>query len=48
MLQFHRTIDSSPLVIMEAICQHYQKWEGMSQSDSDEGERMDDSDNDPF
>ena len=35
MLQFHKTIDSTPSVIMEAICQHYQKWEGMSQSSSE-------------
>jgi len=35
MLQFHRTIDSTPSVIMEAIRQHYQKWEGMSQSSSE-------------
>jgi hypothetical protein len=46
MLRFHRTIDTTPSVIMEAIRQHYQKWVGMSQSDSDEGEHMDDSDND--
>ena len=46
MLQFHRTIDSTPSVIIEAIHQHYQKWEGMSQSDSDEGEYMDDLDKD--
>ena len=46
MLQFHRTIDSTPSVIIEVIHQHYQKWEGMSQSDSDEGECMDDLDND--
>ena len=45
MLRFHRTIDSMPLVIIEVIRQHYQKWEGMSQSDSDEGDCMDNSDN---
>jgi len=36
MLRFHRTIDSTPSVIIEAICQH----------DSDERECMDDTDND--
>ena len=35
MLQYHRTIGSAPLEIMDAICQHYQKWEGMSQDDSE-------------
>ena len=35
MLQHHRMIGSLPLVIMEAICQHYYKWEGMSQEGSE-------------
>jgi len=42
MLQYHKTIDGSPSVTLEAIHQHYQKWEGMSQNDSEVGEHTDD------
>ena len=37
LLQHHRTIESEPSIIVEAIRQHYRKWEGSSRSDSQEG-----------
>jgi len=43
MLQFHRTIGSSLSVIMDVICQHYHRLEGMTQSDSEAGSNVDNS-----